>query len=147
MAQLILAVDLMHRKNIIHRDIKPDNILLIDKKELKICISDLGLACHADDENEVKLKCGTPGYVGPEILRGSTFTPKADIFSVGSFFFNLLTGKNLFQGRNGKEMLVANKYSNPYPTICMNVNGVSNESKHLLQWMVQVNHEQRPTAE
>ena len=49
MEQLILAVDLMHRKQIIHRDIKLDNILVMDKDKLQICISDLGLACRATD--------------------------------------------------------------------------------------------------
>lgn len=81
----------MHRKNIIHRDIKPDNILLLDKAELKICISDLGLACLATDEFETTLKCGTPGYVAPDVLKGVPFTTKSDIFSIASFFFNLLT--------------------------------------------------------
>ena len=107
----------MHRKNIIHRDIKPDNILLMDKNDLQICISDLGLACKADDENEVKSKCGTPGYVAPEVLKGQPFTKKSDIFSIGGFFFNLVTNSNLFPGRNGKEMLIANKFQNPYSTV------------------------------
>jgi serine/threonine protein kinase len=87
----------------------------MDKKELKICISDLGLACLTDDEEEIKLKCGTPGYVAPDVLKGSSFTTKSDIFSIGSFFFNLLTHCNLYLGKTGKEMLIANKYVNPIP--------------------------------
>lgn len=98
MAQLLLAIDLIHRKNIIHRDIKPDNILLMDRAELKICITDLGLACRADSR-EARLKCGTPGYVAPEILYNEKFTSKADIFSIGCFLFNLLTLGRLFTGQ------------------------------------------------
>jgi serine/threonine protein kinase len=45
---------------IVHADIKPDNILVIDRTELKICISDLGMACLTIDDEETKLKCGTP---------------------------------------------------------------------------------------
>lgn len=46
MMQLLLTVDMMHRKGIYHRDIKPENILILDKTELKVCIADLGLACR-----------------------------------------------------------------------------------------------------
>jgi serine/threonine protein kinase len=53
MAQLLLSLDLIHRSRIIHRDIKPDNILIMDKENLKICISDLGLACRSDDVEEI----------------------------------------------------------------------------------------------
>jgi len=86
----------MHLKNIIHRDIKEDNILLLDSKNLKVCIADLGLACKTTDTYQMKLKCGTPGYVAPEVLIGAPFSPKADIFSLGCVFYYLVTGKKLF---------------------------------------------------
>ncbi len=68
----------------------------MDRNDVKICISDLGLACLATDPVETALKCGTPGYVCPEVLKGTPFTTKSDIFSIGSFFFNLLTNSNLY---------------------------------------------------
>jgi calcium/calmodulin-dependent protein kinase I len=100
----------MHRNEIIHRDIKPDNILLMDRHNLKICITDLGFACKIDDHLEINLKCGTPGYVAPEVLCGHHFIPKSDIFSIGSFFYNILTGRNLYQGTNVRDVLLANQF-------------------------------------
>jgi serine/threonine protein kinase len=46
------------------------------------------------------MKCGTPGYVAPEILKNEGYTSKCDIFSLGSLMFNLLTGFFLFSGDN-----------------------------------------------
>jgi serine/threonine protein kinase len=105
MAQLLLAVDLMHRRNIVHRDLKPDNILIIDLKDLSVCITDLGMACRTDNHAELIMKCGTPGYVAPEILKGQKASTKVDIFSLGSLFYNLLSGLSLYKGKNPTEVL------------------------------------------
>jgi calcium/calmodulin-dependent protein kinase I len=100
----------MHRKQIIHRDIKPDNILITDIKDLSVCITDLGMACRLSDEIELRIRCGTPGYVAPEILRERKATTKVDIFSLGSLLFNMFTGLNLFRGATAQEVLSQNKY-------------------------------------
>ena len=96
--QLLLALDLMNQKYIIHRDIKPDNILILDKATLNICIADLGLACYQSDKSSIFSKCGSPCYVDPEVLRNKGFSDKSDIFSLGSLLYNLVTGRLLFEG-------------------------------------------------
>jgi len=68
------------------------------------------MACRLDDHEELSMKCGTPGYVAPEVLKGAKASTKVDIFSLGSLFYNLLTGLSLFRGRTSQEVLNQNKY-------------------------------------
>jgi serine/threonine protein kinase len=82
----------------------------MDREKLIVQIADLGLACRQNDEEQIKLKCGTPGYAAPELLNKQSATTKVDIFSLGCVFFNLLTLAFVFQGRNVKEILHSNKY-------------------------------------
>ena len=99
MMQLLLATDLMHRKNIIHRDLKPDNILLEDTETWKVCITDLGLACGNFNFKELKVRCGTPGYVAPEVLKGThPSSTKSDIFSLGCLMYYLIASSHLYLG-------------------------------------------------
>ena len=72
---------------------------------MSVCITDLGMACKFDDEQELRMKCGTPGYVAPEILKGHKASPKVDVFSLGSLFFNMLTGLSMFKGNSAHEVL------------------------------------------
>lgn len=95
----------MHRKNIVHRDLKPDNVLLLNDEDLCVCITDLGMACRLTDVEELKMKCGTPGFVAPEILKGEDVGSKADIFSMGCFLYTVLTRQCIFRGRNMREVL------------------------------------------
>ena len=68
MHQLLRGLAYLHSKNIVHRDIKPENILLRERGSLEVVIGDLGLATAIDAEEYLYTKCGTPGYVAPEIF-------------------------------------------------------------------------------
>lgn len=68
----------------------------------------MGLAAFTLQDELLYQKCGTPGYVAPELFAKSGYDYKADIFSLGSCFFNLLTGCYLFSGKNADEVLRKN---------------------------------------
>ncbi len=71
-------------------------------------IADFGLATKIF-LNEIHYKrCGSPGYVAPEILRDEGYTKVSDIFSLGSVFFNLVTGRYLFAGQTADEIILKN---------------------------------------
>ena len=58
----------------------------------------MGLAAFTKRTERLKHKCGSPGYIAPEIFTGKGYSFKVDIFGLGSVFFNLLTGRSLFSG-------------------------------------------------
>lgn len=97
----------------IHRDIKLDNILInkIAEGEYNVKIADFGLAMEIpkDESALIYQVCGTPSYIAPEILRNEGCREKCDIFSMGSIFFNLLTGRYLYNGKNNDDILAKNK--------------------------------------
>jgi serine/threonine protein kinase len=112
MEQILLTLDLFKNKKVVHRDIKLDNILIksIDEQShiFEIKVADFGLACLTPDDETLYHKCGSPGYVAPEIFNGSGYSYNADIFSLGSVFFNLLTGMFLFSGETVDQTISLN---------------------------------------
>jgi serine/threonine-protein kinase len=95
--QICQGVSAIHLAGTLHRDIKPSNILL--HQDLRVRVSDLGLAVGIRDGSMTKELVGTPGYIAPEIQRrrdGAGATPQSDLYSLGCVAFELLTGKAPF---------------------------------------------------
>ncbi|KAG6334032.1 hypothetical protein ID866_5063 [Astraeus odoratus] len=102
--QLFLALSLLKKTNIMHADIKPDNILVNEQKTLlKLC--DLGSASDAS-ENEITPYLVSRFYRAPEIILGVPYDPALDIWSIGCTLYELYTGKILFPGRSNNHMLL-----------------------------------------
>lgn len=92
--EIALALDYAHSKGYIHRDVKPDNILLRD--DGSCVLSDFGIARTVDSATMMTKTgsvVGTPFYMSPEQLRGREVDGRADLYSLGVVFYQLLTGK------------------------------------------------------
>ena len=93
----------MHSKNIMHRDLKPENIILRNEGSFECVIADFGLAEFSDAEEYLFVRCGTPGYVAPEVINikdmKTKYHPICDMFSLGLIFHMLMMGVSAFPGK------------------------------------------------
>src|SRR6266478_3755571 len=107
-AKVARAVEYAHGRGILHRDLKPGNILLDDRGEP--LVSDFGLAKWLNANTDLTKSLttfGTPGYIAPEQAEGAAtdLTPAADVYSLGAILFDLLTGRPPFLGSNALSVI------------------------------------------
>jgi serine/threonine protein kinase/tetratricopeptide (TPR) repeat protein len=104
--QLCKGLAAAHAVGIVHRDIKPDNIVLVrgrDNRADTVKILDFGIATILEDEEgPVPLSVGTPHYLAPELIAGTKFDQRSDVYSVGCTAYELLTGRPPFVPRDGR---------------------------------------------
>ena len=96
-----------------HRDLKPENLLFRKQGDWDCVIADFGLAEFTDEPEYLFVRCGTPGYVAPEVINirdmSTKYKPICDVFSLGLIFYLLITGKSAFPGKTYNEVLQQNR--------------------------------------
>lgn len=152
--QIVLALEYTHSQNIIHRDIKLDNILLDIHNNIKVSINyniayflkicDFGVGKQIKSRREIMYdQCGTPAYIAPEILKGSGYEgPPVDFWSAGVVLYAMLSGTVPFKANDMNEL---------HKIICSGefteIEGVSKEVNNLLHGVLEVDPKKRLGAD
>ncbi|XP_033953159.1 MAP/microtubule affinity-regulating kinase 4 isoform X2 [Pseudochaenichthys georgianus] len=114
--QIVSAVHYCHRKNIVHRDLKAENLLLDADSNIKI--ADFGFSNEFTAGSKLDTFCGSPPYAAPELFQGKKYDgPEVDIWSLGVILYTLVSGSLPFDGQNLKELrerVLRGKYRVPF---------------------------------
>jgi len=106
LTQIAAGICMLHQENVLHRDLKPQNILLSDPTESPVLkIADFGFARALQPQDMAATVCGSPLYMAPEILRHEKYDAKADLWSVGAILYELLLGRPPYNGANPMQLL------------------------------------------
>ncbi|XP_062310493.1 serine/threonine-protein kinase ULK1a [Osmerus eperlanus] len=146
--QIAGAMRILRIKGILHRDLKPQNILLCHPEGRRsspnntcIKIADFGFARHLQTNTMAATLCGSPMYMAPEVIMSQNYDAKADLWSIGTIIYQCLTGKAPFQANSPQELrLFYERNRTILPSIPRET---SSHLRHLLLGLLQRNHKDR----
>jgi len=119
-AQVAQGLSYAHEHDIVHRDVKPSNIMVTSDYHVKI--TDFGIARMPSSsvQTQAGMVVGSPKYMSPEQVMGKVIDQRSDIFSLGVMLYEILTGQTPFQGENINAIMYQIVNSEPVPPISLN---------------------------
>jgi len=139
---VLQALSVAHREGILHRDVKPENVILVNDGRIKI--GDFGLARPVNSATDTgKSLLGTVAYIAPELLTRSQADNRSDLYSVGIMLYEMLTGKQPFTGETPMQVAVQHAQQ-PLPFASESNPTVSRAVDDVIQWATQKNPADRP---
>ncbi|HEX8699641.1 MAG TPA: serine/threonine-protein kinase [Myxococcaceae bacterium] len=149
--EVLSALGAAHAAGVIHRDLKPNNIFLVQQPDgtRYIKLLDFGIAKAVEPSEDsphtaAGLLLGTPEYMAPEQVRSGPISPRTDLYSLGVVAFRLLTGELPFSG-DRVQVLLAQAHE-PHPVPSQLTPGLPPGIDRLISWLMAKNPEERPAS-
>jgi serine/threonine-protein kinase len=142
-AQACRGLDYAHRNGVVHRDVKPGNLLVSESDVVKL--ADFGIARATDQSSitQIGSVLGTAAYLAPEQARGEEAGPRADIYSLGVVTYQLLSGRLPYEANSLSELALKQQRESPMPLQDLNP-GVSPELAQAVSMALAIDQEARP---
>ena len=138
--QILLAIHHVHQRNILHRDLKTQNILLNKTRKI-VKIGDFGISKILSSKSKANTVVGTPCYISPELCEGKPYNQKSDIWALGCVLYELATLKKAFEATTLTALVMKIMKGNFSPIS----ERYSEDFKKLVLSMLQIDPTKRPT--
>src|SRR3989440_3573512 len=141
--QACRGLEYAHRNGVVHRDVKPGNLLVSDNEVVKL--ADFGIARATDQSSitQVGSVLGTAAYLAPEQARGEEAGPRADIYSLGVVAYQLMSGRLPYEASSLSELALKQQRESPAPLDALNPN-VPSELAQAVGMALAIDQESRP---